>query len=70
MPEGQFKRNLPDGVESALLDAAESRGWDLFPFHTTQSVLMPVARGSQGKIPEGQILQISSFLCRDECRLN
>lgn len=30
---------------------------------------MPMARGSQGKIPEGQILQISSILCRDVDRL-
>ena len=71
MPEGQLKWSLPNGVESALLDAAETRGWDLFPntFHIAQSVCMPMARGSQGKIPEGQILQISSFLCRDVDRL-
>jgi len=30
---------------------------------------MLMARESQGEIPEGQILQVSSFLCRDVDRL-
>lgn len=41
MLEGQLNWNLPNGVKSAPLDAAESEGWDLFPntFHIAQSVL-------------------------------
>lgn len=49
MLEGQLNWNLPNGVKSAPLDAAKSKGRDLFPntFHIAQSVLSKCQGGDR-----------------------